>query len=177
MARRPRRTPEPAPEALPVLEATQLVDPHAMDRTQVLDPHAMDCTLTGPGPSPALPPERPVLDLPAATRPVLPRKALLTAAAGLVAGLVLWQGAGFLAARSAEATASSAAAAPTGYEQVYARAQSGDVSAMRTLATVYTYGLGTAVDRQEGLRWYHRAAEAGSHVAREELKQIESSVR
>lgn len=66
---------------------------------------------------------------------------------------------------------------PAGYQEVLRQAQAGDVAAMRNLGAVYTYGLGVPVHRQEGLRWYKKAAAAGSTVAAEEVKALESPPR
>lgn len=68
-------------------------------------------------------------------------------------------------------------AVPTGYQDTLRQAEGGDVAAMRTLGAVYTYGLGVPPHRQEGLRWYRKAAEAGSAVAAEELKALEGGVK
>lgn len=63
---------------------------------------------------------------------------------------------------------------PPGYQDTLRQAQAGDVAAMRTLGAVYTYGLGVPAHREEGLRWYRKAAEAGSSMAAQEAKAIEN---
>jgi hypothetical protein len=52
------------------------------------------------------------------------------------------------------------------------RAQDGDASAMRMLGTMYYNGLNVPQDTREGLRWYRRAAAAGSVAARKDLEQL-----
>ena len=57
------------------------------------------------------------------------------------------------------------------------KAKAGDASAMRYLGACYYNGLGVAADRAEGLRWYRKAAEAGSQAARRELLQLEAAAK
>jgi hypothetical protein len=52
-------------------------------------------------------------------------------------------------------------------------AQAGDVNAMRMLGTMYYHGLDLPRNREEGLKWYRKAAASGSKVAEQELKQLE----
>jgi hypothetical protein len=52
-------------------------------------------------------------------------------------------------------------------------AQAGDTSAMRMLGAMYYHGLDLPRNRTEGLKWYRKAAESGSKIAREELRQLE----
>lgn len=52
-------------------------------------------------------------------------------------------------------------------------AQAGDVNAMRMLGTMYYHGLDLPRNREEGLKWYRKAAASGSKVAERELKQLE----
>ena len=54
----------------------------------------------------------------------------------------------------------------------YDRAQAGDPSAMRMLGTMYYNGLNVTQDTREGLRWYRKAAAAGSVAARKDLEQL-----
>ena len=112
-------------------------------------------------------------------------KVFVAAGAVLVVGLGLWvlgameNGEEPKSTPTTEATQTIPAqplAAPVGYQDVMNRALGGDPNAMRTLATVYTYGLGTPPNREEGLRWYRKAAALGSKVAQEELKQIEGPI-
>ena len=50
-------------------------------------------------------------------------------------------------------------------------AQAGDTNAMRMLGTMYYHGLDLPRNREEGLKWYRKAAASGSKVAAQELKQ------
>jgi Sel1 repeat len=52
-------------------------------------------------------------------------------------------------------------------------AEAGSAHAMRMLAVMYYNGLNVPQDRKKGLEWYRRAAEAGSDVAKKELRAIE----
>jgi TPR repeat protein len=52
------------------------------------------------------------------------------------------------------------------------RAQAGDPSAMRMLGTMYYNGLNVTQDTREGIRWYRKAAAAGSAAARRDLEQL-----
>jgi hypothetical protein len=55
------------------------------------------------------------------------------------------------------------------------KAKAGDAGAMRYLGACYYNGLGVPADRAEGLRWYRKAAEAGSQAARRELIELEAA--
>jgi hypothetical protein len=79
------------------------------------------------------------------------------------------------AAPSAGSTTSAAIPAPVppAYQETLRQAQAGDVNAMRTLGAVYAYGLGVPPHRQEGLRWYRKAAAAGNAMAAKEAKDLE----
>lgn len=57
------------------------------------------------------------------------------------------------------------------------KAKSGDANAMRMLGAMYYYGLDVPPDRERGLSWYRKAAEAGSGVARAELSRLEPPAR
>ena len=48
----------------------------------------------------------------------------------------------------------------------------GDAIGMLHLGHRYYYGQDVACDQAEGIRWYHRAAEAGSDAAMSRLAQI-----
>lgn len=61
---------------------------------------------------------------------------------------------------------------PAAYELA---AKQGDVHAMRTLGTWYTYGLNVKRDPGRGLYWYRKAATAGDPVAQQELNSIEGT--
>jgi TPR repeat protein len=54
----------------------------------------------------------------------------------------------------------------------YDRARTGDVSAMRMLGTMYYNGLNVPQDTREGIRWYRKAAAAGSIAAAKDLEQL-----
>lgn len=54
----------------------------------------------------------------------------------------------------------------------YAAAVSGDAIGMLHLGHRHYYGQDVACDQAEGIRWYHRAAEAGSDAAMSRLAQI-----
>lgn len=52
------------------------------------------------------------------------------------------------------------------------RAAQGDPNAMRMLGTMYYNGLNVRQDRKEGIRWFRKAAAAGSVAARRDLEQL-----
>jgi hypothetical protein len=54
----------------------------------------------------------------------------------------------------------------------YDRAITGDASAMRMLGTMYYNGLNVPQDPKEGIRWYRKAAAAGSVAAAKDLEQL-----
>ncbi len=54
----------------------------------------------------------------------------------------------------------------------FERADQGDAGAMRMLGTMYYNGLNVRQDRKEGIRWYRKAAAAGSVAARKDLEQL-----
>ena len=54
----------------------------------------------------------------------------------------------------------------------YEAAVGGDAIGMLHLGHRYYYGQDVACDQAEGIRWYHRAAEAGSDAAMSRLAQI-----
>jgi len=53
------------------------------------------------------------------------------------------------------------------------KAEKGDAAAMRMLAVMYYQGLNVPRNEREGLKWYRKAAEAGSSAAAKELRAIE----
>lgn len=53
------------------------------------------------------------------------------------------------------------------------KALKGDAAAMRMLGVMYSQGLNVEKNPAEGLKWYRRAADAGSETARKELKALE----
>ena len=61
---------------------------------------------------------------------------------------------------------------PTSLVPYYERAQAGDVNAMRMLGTMYYNGLNVPQDMDEGIRWYRKAANAGSLAATKDLAQL-----
>ncbi len=86
-----------------------------------------------------------------------------------------------LAAAAAAVPAATAPALPAGSPEAFQAAlkpyldaaQAGDTNAMRMLGAMYYHGLDLPRNRTEGLKWYRKAAESGSKVAQEELKQLE----
>jgi hypothetical protein len=61
---------------------------------------------------------------------------------------------------------------PPSLRPYYDRAMAGDASAMRMLGTMYYNGLNVPPDTREGIRWYRRAAAAGSVAAGRDLEQL-----
>jgi hypothetical protein len=61
---------------------------------------------------------------------------------------------------------------PAALHPYYDRARTGDVSAMRMLGTMYYNGLNVPQDTKEGIRWYRKAAAAGSVAAAKDLEQL-----
>jgi TPR repeat protein len=61
---------------------------------------------------------------------------------------------------------------PPALRPYYDRAGTGDASAMRMLGTMYYNGLNVRKDTKEGIRWYRKAAAAGSVAARKDLEQL-----
>ena len=61
---------------------------------------------------------------------------------------------------------------PAAMRPYYDRARTGDVSAMRMLGTMYYNGLNVPQDTREGIRWYRKAAAAGSVAAAKDLEQL-----
>jgi len=52
------------------------------------------------------------------------------------------------------------------------KAEKGDPAAMRMLGVMYYNGLNVPRNEREGLKWYRKAADAGSKAAQKELKQM-----
>ena len=52
------------------------------------------------------------------------------------------------------------------------RAEEGDATAMRMLGTMYYNGLNVRKNKQEGIRWFRKAAASGSVAARKDLEQL-----
>jgi TPR repeat protein len=61
---------------------------------------------------------------------------------------------------------------PPNLRPYYDRAMAGDASAMRMLGTMYYNGLNVPQDTKEGIRWYRKAAAAGSVAAGKDLEQL-----
>jgi TPR repeat protein len=61
---------------------------------------------------------------------------------------------------------------PPALRPYYERAVTGDASAMRMLGTMYYNGLNVPQDAREGIRWYRKAAAAGSVAAKKDLEQL-----
>lgn len=72
------------------------------------------------------------------------------------------------------AAATIPAPVPPAYQETLKQAQAGDANAMRTLGAVYAYGLGVPPHRREGVRWYKKAAAAGSAMAAKEAADLEA---
>jgi len=66
----------------------------------------------------------------------------------------------------------SEADAPPVIRPYLEKANEGDPSAMRMLGTMYYNGLNVTQDRKAGIRWYRKAAAAGSVAARKDLEQL-----
>ena len=58
----------------------------------------------------------------------------------------------------------------------YTSAMAGDAGAMRMLGTMYYNGLNVPRDTKEGIRWFRKAAAAGSVAAKKDLEQLGLSV-
>jgi TPR repeat protein len=99
-------------------------------------------------------------------------------AGGVVAVLILaYAAASYLLNRPLLPVPGAAAPAqaqepPPPLRAYYDRAQEGDVNAMRMLGTMYYNGLNVPQDQKEGVRWYRKAAAAGSVAARKDLEQL-----
>jgi hypothetical protein len=105
-----------------------------------------------------------------------PRRRLYSWFAGFVAVLILAGAtASYLRERPAAAPAAPAGARediPPALRPYYDRATAGDTSAMRMLGTMYYNGLNVPQNPREGIRWYRKAAAAGSVAARKDLEQL-----
>lgn len=76
-------------------------------------------------------------------------------------------------APDAKAEAAPSAEIPPALRSYFEKAQKGDAAAMRMLGVMYYNGLNVPKNAQEGLKWYRRAADAGSTAAQKELKALE----
>lgn len=63
---------------------------------------------------------------------------------------------------------------PPALRSYFEKAQKGDAASMRMLGVMYYNGLNVPRNEPEGLRWYRKAAEAGSQAAQKELKLLEA---
>jgi len=61
---------------------------------------------------------------------------------------------------------------PPALRTYYDQAQEGDASAMRMLGTMYYNGLNVRKNKPEGIRWFRKAANAGSVAAHKDLEQL-----
>ena len=61
---------------------------------------------------------------------------------------------------------------PPSLRPYYEKAKAGDVNAMRMLGTLYYNGLNVPQNTREGIRWYRKAAKAGSVAAKKDLEQL-----
>jgi TPR repeat protein len=133
---------EPAPEDVTITQAVQVLEP--------------------------LPERRPGRSLPRLVLRLL----------GLLAGAALIALAGYLIFRDDRAKASlplraaQAREIPPTLRPYYDRAMTGDPAAMRMLGTMYYNGLNVSQDREEGILWFRKAAQAGSVAARKDLEQL-----
>ncbi len=136
--------------------------------------------------APDLPPPRPDLAPPEPPRRDFPTSfwvAGLSLVANLVLAVLLWNRptAAPVPAPVPSPGLPAAAGPPQGSPEAFQAAlkpyldaaRAGDTSAMRMLGAMYYHGLDLPRDRAEGLKWYRQAAESGSQVAQEELKQLE----
>lgn len=64
------------------------------------------------------------------------------------------------------------AAPPPAVRPYLDKAAQGDPNAMRMLGTMYYNGLNVQQDRKEGIKWYRKAAAAGSVAAKRDLEQL-----
>ena len=64
------------------------------------------------------------------------------------------------------------AAVPPALRPYLDRAEEGDATAMRMLGTMYYNGLNVRKNKQEGIRWFRKAAASGSVAARKDLEQL-----
>jgi len=62
---------------------------------------------------------------------------------------------------------------PPALRSYHEKAEKGDAAAMRMLGAMYYNGLNVPRNEREGLKWYRKAAEAGSSAAAKELKALE----
>ena len=119
----------------------------------------------------------PVGDPPVPPGPRRRRRALFTWAGGIVAVLII-AGAvvSYLRVRPVPVTPEDEEQAqqdvPPTLQPYYDRAQAGDVNAMRMLGTMYYNGLNVQQDTRKGIRWYRKAAAAGSVAAQKDLEQL-----
>ncbi len=171
------------------------------ETTRILDPHAGDVTLSGQPEAPDVPkgamtqPYDPQTVLASQAPPPSPYVVpdpprrwggwVALGACLLLGGGALW----YLgraskgtdaAAQTPAPTAGTAAQAPppvpVALRDTVDRANGGDIAAMRVLGAMYYYGLVVSKDRVEGLRWYRRAADAGSPMAQQEFAQLQAEV-
>jgi TPR repeat protein len=112
------------------------------------------------------------------TPPPAPRKALRYWIGGIIAVLILagaaasyWRDRPAPASGEQEGIPAEKDIPPT-LRPYYDKALTGDASAMRMLGTMYYNGLNVPQNAKEGIRWYRKAAAAGSVAARKDLEQL-----
>lgn len=115
--------------------------------------------------------------LPGPSRSRLP---LWLGAAAIVAGLAIWGGLSLIPDHSGRVQPDQETpepGVPAALRPYYDRAMTGDPQSMRMLGTMYYNGLNVHANRQEGIRWFRKAAAAGSVAARKDLEQLGLAVQ
>ena len=74
-------------------------------------------------------------------------------------------------------TAEPSLPVPAGMQGTLAQAKAGDSKAMHMLGVSFYYGLNVPQNKDEGLRWMRKAAEAGNEKAKSDLRQMEAGGR
>jgi len=183
---------EPPPLATQVLPIGAPQVPEA-GATQVL--HTGLPIAPQDGPPQSLPPDVRTIEIPSDQLPSAPRRGMpLWGWAGITAVLLGLAGGGLYFLRpdllglgnseSNQQDAPSEAMAtqpreeaapdpPPALRPYFEKAEKGDASAMRMLGVMYFNGLNVPRDEKEGMKWYRKAADAGSKAAQKELKLLE----
>lgn len=107
--------------------------------------------------------------------------AVISSLTSVVLAVLLWLRTPPAPAPVAVPAAALAPAPPAGSPEAFQAAlkpyldaaQAGDTNAMRMLGAMYYHGLDLPRNRAEGLKWYRKAAESGSNIAKDELRQLE----
>jgi hypothetical protein len=92
----------------------------------------------------------------------LPLLAMAATVAVALLGVKLWQ-------NRPRAEASVPVVIPEDLKAYHAKAESGDVAAMRMLGLRYCYGIATPMNTPEGVKWLRKAAAVGNASAQREL--------